>query len=170
MSQQIENKKSPRPHPRFITKLMQFDPESKKMVSPVSMTDQSFKKETDINRIIRKGLVGLDSSDFVFADVSAFPDFQEQRDAIASVHEQFDRLPSELRRKFENDPANLIDFMSNPENEEASIELGLRPKPQKNGSQAPDGDTKPPKPVSEPKPDTSKSDSKKDPSLSTVDS
>lgn len=154
MSHQIENKKTPRPHPRFVTKLMQFDFDSKKMVSPVSMTDQSFKKETDINRIIRKGVVDLGVSDMVFADTTQFADFQEQRDAIAFVHEQFDRLPSELRRRFENDPANLIDFMADPDNEAASIELGLRPKPPINGTEAPDGDTKPPKPDSEPKPDS----------------
>jgi hypothetical protein len=40
------------------------------------------------------------------------------------------RLPAELRARFENDPAKLIEFIDNSENLDEAINLGLVNKPE----------------------------------------
>ena len=42
----------------------------------------------------------------------------------------FDNLPSDVRNRFNNNPAQLLDFVADPENKEEAIELGLLPKPE----------------------------------------
>lgn len=157
--------KAKRPHKRVVTSLLEYDEESKKMVPAKSMTDGSFKDETDINRIIKRQLPVPTEDSMIFADTTVMADFQTQSDMVAAVHEQFDLLPANLRYRFENDPAKLLDFMRDPENVQESIELGLRPKPKPDDKKAPEEDARPPKPKPEPEP--TPPPSKKD---STVDS
>ncbi len=111
-------------------------------------TKQSFKKETDINtimaRYVKTGAIApeaLAQRQAVFADVSEIGDFQECQQRIASAHSAFMTLEPELRARFENDPAQLLDFVADPENREEAIELGIIEKP---AEKAPD--VKPGKP------------------------
>lgn len=99
----------------------------------VSMTRQSHKEECDINTILsRYSLGGLVSKrrDAFFADVSEVPtDFREALDLVDSSRRAFLQLPSQLRARFGNDPAQLLDFLRDPANREEAIELGLLEKP-----------------------------------------
>ncbi|AXL14451.1 internal scaffolding protein [Microviridae sp.] len=127
MSQKLIKSAAKRRHPRNPVELLEYDEKTEKMVPAKSMTDQSFKKETDINLIIKKQINVPTPENVIFADTTIMSDFQQQSDMIANVHEQFDRLPADLRYKFQNDPANLLEYMGNPENIDESIKLGLRP-------------------------------------------
>ncbi len=119
----------------------------------VVRTKQSFKKETDINNIMAKfvktGIISpeaLSKRQATFADVSEIGDFQECQNQIQEAHAAFMTLAPQIRARFENNPAALLDFMKEPQNREEAIELGIISKPEE----------KPPEPAPEPPPETPK--------------
>jgi phage internal scaffolding protein len=42
-----------------------------------------------------------------------------------AAEDEFDALPAQIRARFENEPANLIDFLSNEQNRDEAEKLGL---------------------------------------------
>ncbi len=44
---------------------------------------------------------------------------------VAQAQTMFEELPSNIRKKFENDPGKFLDFVQNPANLEEMQELGL---------------------------------------------
>lgn len=101
--------------------------------SGVSKTKQSFKDECDINRIMAR-YAATGTLDFVnrreaqFLDVSDV-DFQNAMRIVIESREAFMTLPSALRDRFQNDPAQLLGFLSDESNREEAIKLGLVIKP-----------------------------------------
>jgi len=96
-----------------------------------SRTKQSFKAECDINTIMARYMeTGI--TDFVnkhapqYADVSKI-DFQSCMDQVVKAQAMFDDLPSNIRDRFQNNPAAFIDFMSNENNAPEMRTLGLLP-------------------------------------------
>jgi len=90
---------------------------------------QSFKDECDINQILAKyqktgaiAHMNRHEPNYGFCSSS---DFQESLNQVREAEEMFADLPSSLRKKFGNDPANYLDFVQNPENIEEMRELGL---------------------------------------------
>lgn len=49
---------------------------------------------------------------------------------MADARQQFDSLPSSVRKRFDNDPYQLVRFAENPENEKECIKLGIFKDPQ----------------------------------------
>ncbi len=101
------------------------------------LTKQSFKKETDINTIMAKfvktGIITPDAlakRQGTFADVSEIGDFHECLMQIDAAKAAFMTLGPQLRSRFHNEPAELLDFCKNPENKEEAIELGIISKPE----------------------------------------
>lgn len=95
-----------------------------------SQTQQCFKNECDINRILDKyqktGLVThLSDHSGAYGDYSGDLDYQTSLNFVMSAQQAFNDLPSSIRRRFENDPGKFLDFVENPENSEALIEMGL---------------------------------------------
>lgn len=95
-----------------------------------SMTHQSFKDECDINNIIRTWeRTGLDPSRADktprYGDFSDMSDYHEALNLVSDVNNAFADLPADLREKFANDPAELLAFVNNPDNEEEAISLGI---------------------------------------------
>lgn len=105
-----------------------------------SATQQHFKDECDINsvleryrktghfnpHIVRKGQYG---------DFTGFSDFRSALQVVIEAQSSFDALPAHLRKRFGNDPQNLVDFLSDSKNNEEAETLGLivsTPKAQKN--------------------------------------
>ena len=94
----------------------------------VSLTQQHFQKECDINEMLRKfGATGVlpEKEGSFYGDFSDGLDFQHALDIVLSTQEQFDQLPSACRDRFRNDPAAFLDFVSNPENAKHFASLGL---------------------------------------------
>jgi len=102
-----------------------------------SMTAQEFAPECEVNNIIKKYMKTGDKTLLqqkigFYADVSEVPDFLTASVQVTQANETFNLLPSELRQRFNHSPAEMINFVSNPNNQEEAIKLGLmvpRPKP-----------------------------------------
>ncbi len=92
-------------------------------------TKQSFQEETDINTIMAR-FVKTGMLEFVnkhnpqYGDVSNV-DFQTSMETVAKSREMFADLPAKIRDRFNNDPAELLEFLDNPENKEEAVLLGL---------------------------------------------
>lgn len=94
-----------------------------------SLVDPSFEKEADINAIMAKytktgELPGVFSSP-QYGDFSSVGDYKEALDMVRHAQHSFMSLPSSVRDRFHNDPAKLIEFLSDENNLDEAIELGL---------------------------------------------
>lgn len=95
-----------------------------------SRTIQSDAQETDINFIVAKynrtgQITHIANAMPQYGDFTNVGDYKEALDQVNAAQQQFMDLPSETRTRFNNDPGELIDFMSDPANTEEAIELGL---------------------------------------------
>lgn len=83
-------------------------------------TKQSFRDETDINKILSRAQKAGTSSHLEkfqgeygnFADF----DFMESTIMLTKGREMFDALPSELRSEFNQSPAQFFDYVNDPAN------------------------------------------------------
>lgn len=93
------------------------------------LTQQQFADETDINNIVKRDLNGqpipINEATPQFADFGDATDYQTHQNYIAEANSAFFSLPAETRYRFKNDPAELLDFVQNPANQEEAIALGL---------------------------------------------
>lgn len=93
-----------------------------------SMTQQQFKEECDVNSIMDKyRITGTVPTrlNAQYGDFSEVSDYLSAQNTILSAQEQFDSLPSNIRKEFDNSPAKMLEFIHNPNNRERAIEIGL---------------------------------------------
>lgn len=94
-----------------------------------SMTEQSHKKKCDINNIMKKyrqtGELPLSSKTPMYGDFSSGETYHEACNLIIEAKEDFMKLPSEIRKRFGNDPGKLVDFLNDPNNLEEAMDLGI---------------------------------------------
>lgn len=94
----------------------------------VSMTQQAFRSQTNIQEIINRsklrGRLPEATSKGFFGDFAGI-DFQSMQNLVASAQQGFDLLHPAIRRRFHNDPAELISFIDDDENRPEAIKLGL---------------------------------------------
>lgn len=100
-----------------------------------SLTQQQFKKECDVNQILNKykktGMIThINKHQGNFGDFSNVDDYQTSLHKVMTAQASFMQMPSELRNKFNNDPAQLISFMTDDKNKEDCIKFGLIKKPE----------------------------------------
>lgn len=110
-------------------------------------TQQQFKQQVDVNNIVAKykktgTWQHLATKQGIYADVSDMSDYQESLEKVMKAQEAFSLLPSELRTRFANDPAQLLQFLQNEQNREEAEKLGLVNKRDK-----PNDAIKPPEPT-----------------------
>lgn len=130
--------------------------------SEPTMTIQSEKDNCDINVIMnRYATCGTplpyrtDGVQPVYADVSELGDYMENYQRCKQAEEMFNALPSALRKELDNNPANLLPFIQNKENESRCIEYGLINKPIVKAPQTPVVvDSNPVNPVSDGSPNS----------------
>lgn len=95
----------------------------------VSRVKQAFGPECDINAIMARyaktGVFPSAAGAPIYADVSGIADYQQCLQVVKEAEETFDALPASIRERFGNSPAQLIAFLSNDENREEAIKLGL---------------------------------------------
>lgn len=98
-----------------------------------SLTHQSFAEEADINTIVRRfGLTGELPSDVrmpMNGDFSDVPDLRAALHILMEARDSFMSMPADVRARFNNDPARLMDFCSNPDNKDEAIKLGFVERP-----------------------------------------
>lgn len=85
-----------------------------------SLTKQSFKDETDINKILAKAqkagsLDHLTAHEAEYGDFAGY-DLMEHFEKIERAQNIFDDLPSEVRNEFKNEPGLFFDFVNDPVN------------------------------------------------------
>lgn len=107
-----------------------FDPDE-------NMTEQQHVLDCDINNIIersrRTGILGdpyaMPTVPMQYGDFTDAPSYQDAMTYIVTAQQAFEALPSNMRKRFENDPGQLIDFLGKEENRDEAIRLGLIPRP-----------------------------------------
>jgi len=92
-------------------------------------TRQEFKQECDINYILSQYELGYEITHIneaapQYMDCSA-ETFREHMDYIAGAFSMFEELPAKLRARFDNDPAEFLDFCSQEKNRPEMAQLGL---------------------------------------------
>ncbi len=110
--------------------MLSSDPRPTIACEPGSGAKQSFRDECDINNIIRKyqqtgqvNHVALNQGRF--ADVSEVGSYQDAIQRVRDTHDFFMGLAPGLRAEFDNDAAFFLDFISDPENMDEILEMGL---------------------------------------------
>lgn len=103
-------------------------------------TKQDYKEECDINTIMRKyeatGIVShVSAMQPFYADVLEYGDLQDAYAIMDKAQQAFDALPASLRQELDNDPRNLVGYISNPANKEKCIEYGIFNRPVMESSQ-----------------------------------
>jgi len=97
---------------------------------------QSFRDECNINNILAKYQrtgalthVNRYSPQYGYAPST---DFREALEVVKQGSEMFRALPSSIRKRFDNDPAQFLEFIQDPSNTAEAVSLGLatsRPTP-----------------------------------------
>ena len=98
-----------------------------------SLTKQSEAAGCDLHRILdRYTKTGYlpSSGEAVFGDFSSVGDYQACLDRVSAAQDAFDGLPATLRRRFGDDPAQLVAFLQDPANRAEAVTLGLIDAPQ----------------------------------------
>lgn len=98
-----------------------------------SLTQQHFKDECDINNIIARAQVtgslvdplNPSTRQPLFDDFTSAPDFMAAQNMLVAASEAFNALPAALRKRFDNDPAELLAFLDDDANREEAVKLGL---------------------------------------------
>jgi phage internal scaffolding protein len=94
-----------------------------------SLAQQHFKDECDINNILRQfnltGVLPESPLSPRYGDFTGIGDYHSALNQVIAAEDEFMSLPANIRARFENDPAQLIEFLDKPENKNEAIELGL---------------------------------------------
>lgn len=98
-----------------------------------SLTRQEFVQEADLNNIMKRYAAGMPLPTGhrmpMYGDFSDVPDYQRSFEIVAHAQDAFMALPSEVRRRFGDDPSNLIAFLQDEKNRDEAVKLGLVNKP-----------------------------------------
>ncbi len=92
-------------------------------------TKISMQAECDINNIMKKyqktGVLDfVNTHQAQYGDATGI-DFQNAMQRVAKSREMFADLPSSIRKRFDNDPAQFLDFVNDANNAEEARKMGL---------------------------------------------
>lgn len=94
-----------------------------------SLAQQHFKEECDINTILEKfnitGLMPESPLSPRYGDFTGISDYHTAMNRVIAAQDEFEALPAQIRARFGNDPAQLIEFLENSDNRPEAEELGL---------------------------------------------
>lgn len=95
-----------------------------------SLVEQHHKDDCDITKILKKydktGLIThVNQMRADYGDFTNLNEYQESLNLVIKAQNSFNELPSSLRKKFNNDPGQFMEFVSNPDNFPEMISLGL---------------------------------------------
>ena len=94
-----------------------------------TLTQQHFKDECDINNILRQfnvtGILPEAPLSPRYGDFTGISDYHSALNQVIAAEDEFMALPAQIRSRFDNDPAKLIDFLEKSENKDEAIKLRL---------------------------------------------
>lgn len=97
----------------------------------VDLTDQQFVGECDIRSIIDRyrvtGQMPRQVTPDMFGDVSKVQSFTDACLLIQQAEEEFADYPARVRDRFDNDPAVMLEWLSDPQNMNEAVDLGILP-------------------------------------------
>lgn len=98
--------------------------------SEPTRTQQQFKNDVNVNNIMKKyhrtrEITHLNSRQGKYADISTAQDYFDSMNVISNATSAFNQLPSDIRKRFHNDPGALLEFIHNPENYDEAVKLGI---------------------------------------------
>jgi len=105
-----------------------------------SKTEKAHQSRVNINTIAAKILRGHQpptKAGGVYGDFTSIEDYHSCLNKVNDAVNDFNRLPSEVRKAFDNSPGSLIEFLSDESNRDAAIELGLIERPPPEPPEAP---------------------------------
>lgn len=122
------------------TKTIERRPNGTKRVyyteSMKTRTQQQFKNDCDVNQIVAKfrstGTIShlRNSQNGVYVDLTTMPvDLMAARQIVLTAEAAFNEIPAQHRQFFGHDPVNMINFLSDPANDEQAIKMGLKVRP-----------------------------------------
>lgn len=98
-----------------------------------TLTQQADRHETDINYIMKRyektGQLPAPRTPGIYGDFTGASDYRTTLDQLTAAQDTFMALPANTRKYFNNNPAELLEFVNNKANREKAIELGLIDKP-----------------------------------------
>lgn len=125
-----------RPHERVTAPTELFNPLTGEFFTPPDRTKQAHLRECDINVIIKQfsstGMlshISAKAAQGAYMDLPDPVDFQTAQNILIEGQEAFASLPSKLRDRFNNEPAQFLEFLQDTNNKAEAIELGLIPRP-----------------------------------------
>jgi len=90
---------------------------------------QHHKDECDINVILERfgktGHMPVNAISGTYGDFSGVHDYHTALNALIASQAEFDALPAQIRNRFANEPAKLIEFLDDPKNQAEATSLGL---------------------------------------------
>lgn len=94
-----------------------------------SLAQQHFKEECDINTILERfnitGMLPQVPLSPRYGDFTGIGDYHTALNRVIAAQDEFEALPAQIRARFDNDPANLIEFLNDEANRPEAEELGL---------------------------------------------
>jgi len=95
-----------------------------------SLTQQQFKDECDINNIMKKysstrEFQHLTSKVGQYADFTKLTSYQDMLHSVLAAQDAFASLPAEIRKRFRNDPGELLAFIQDDKNYDEALKLGI---------------------------------------------
>lgn len=96
-----------------------------------SLTDQSQANDADINVLVERFKVAKTLPEAPlpehFGDFTGITDYRSAIEAVRQAESDFMELPAKTRAHFDNDPGQLVNFLSDVANRDKAVELGLIP-------------------------------------------
>lgn len=99
-----------------------------------SLTQQNMKDDCDLNKLYER--FGLNPSAMpqnpaipLAGDFTGIGSFHDALARIRVAEESFNRLPSKIRSRFENDPGKYVEFCLDPANGPELVRMGLAKAP-----------------------------------------
>lgn len=90
-----------------------------------SLTVQSDMPMTSIRTLLKRGAIAENPDQMIYGDFTDVVDYETSLQRIDRAQQSFAALPAKIRDRFHNDPAELIEFVSNADNRDEAIKLGL---------------------------------------------
>jgi phage internal scaffolding protein len=90
---------------------------------------QQFKDQCDLNLILKKfkatGVINHVARGELQQGICPSITLHEAMNTVAHANTMFEELPSQIRKRFNNDPVSLMAFLENPKNKAEAVELGI---------------------------------------------
>lgn len=116
---------------KFRTRFSQTGRKKGQIIQGVSCTLQEFKNECDINHILYmykvKGVMPpIAPVAPTYEDVTGCAsDYMTAMQIVMEADEQFNALPSQVRKEVGNSPLGMLQWLQDPKNQQRGVELGF---------------------------------------------